>query len=146
MKQQVLATRQVLAWKIGDRLFGMDIIHCRDVEKDRKIVPVPHAKAIIAGIVNLRGDVVTVIDLKILLGGKPSGEMDKYVLVRLKSKTQHIAIKADAISDVITIREDQVEAPPAHLSETEIRYISAVAVTDRGLLVILNPDEILGAL
>jgi len=146
MAQKRTATvQQILTWLIEDRLFGIDIAHCREVDKDKEIVTVPHAKEQIAGIVNLRGDVVTVIDLRVLLGHDKRENDSGNVIIRLKSKTAHIAVKADAISDVINIAGGQIEGTPAHLSENEIRFISSVAMTEKGLAVILNPDEILKA-
>ncbi len=141
----IVGGRQILTWKIGERLFGMDIGHCREVDKDKVIVAVPHSRKEIAGIVNLRGDVVTVIDLRVLLGGEVLREDDdgKSVIIRLKCRNQHVALKADSIYDVLSVTNDQFEGTPAHLSEIEARYIQSVAMTPKGLVVILNPDEIL---
>ncbi len=141
----IVGGRQILTWKIGERLFGMDIGHCREVDKDKVIVAVPHSRREIAGIVNLRGDVVTVIDLRVLLGGEVLREDDdgKSVIIRLKCRNQHVALKADSIYDVLSVTNDQFEGTPAHLSEIEARYIQSVAMTPKGLVVILNPDEIL---
>jgi purine-binding chemotaxis protein CheW len=144
-KAAIMGERQILTWKIGERLFGMDIGHCREVDKDKMIVAVPHSRKEIAGIVNLRGDVVTVIDLRVLLGGTVlrEDESGKSVIIRLKCRTQHVALKADSIYDVLSVTEDLFEGTPAHLSEIEARYIQSVAMTTKGLVVILNPDEIL---
>ena len=137
--------QQILTWSVGDRLFGIDIAHCREVDKNKNIVHVPHARKQVAGIVNLRGDVVTVIDLRVLLGHEANENAGANAIIRLKSKNSHVAIKADAIYDVITVTAEQVEGTPAHLNESEIRFIQSVAMTDKVLVVILNPDEILKA-
>lgn len=148
----VRGERQILTWKIGERIFGMDIGHCREVEKDKDIVAVPHSRKEIAGIVNLRGEVVTVIDLKVLLGGETAEEESaqdanlpekKSVIIRLKCRNNHVALKADSIYDVLSVTDEQFEGTPAHLSEIEARYIQSVAMTNKGLVVILNPDEIM---
>jgi purine-binding chemotaxis protein CheW len=59
---------QILTWYIGKQLFGMELASCREVVQDRHITTVPYAKENVAGIVNLRGDVVTVLDLGVMLG------------------------------------------------------------------------------
>lgn len=145
MANEVVTETQVLSWTLGGKLFGIDIVNCREVDKDKKVLQVPHSADHIAGIVNLRGDVVTVIDLRKLLGYEPAGEKNKNVIIRLKCRGVHVAVMADAIHDVIPVRKDQYETTPANLSEQEERYIQAVAMTDKGLVVILNPDEILKA-
>jgi purine-binding chemotaxis protein CheW len=145
-KVQESKKQQILTWTIGNQIFGMHIDRCREVVKDRQITKVPFAKESVEGIVNLRGEVVTVLDLSTLLGYKreQSGH-DAYVIIRLKSDTKHVSIKADSISDVLEIDEAKIEPTPAHLNEMETRYILAVAMTERGLVIILNADEILRA-
>lgn len=145
MQEQIDDKRQILAWGIGERLFGVDIKYCREVDKNKDIVHVPHARKQIAGIVNLRGDVVTVVDLGILLGHEQKAATRQNVIIRLRSRTGHIALRADYIHDVVAVAPDQLEDIPAHLGENEVKFIQAVAMTARGLVVILDPDEILKA-
>jgi len=138
--------QQILTWTLGEQYFGMHIDRCREVVRDRQVTKVPYAKDYVAGIVNLRGEVVTVLDLSIMLGYKKDNEVkDAYVIIRLKSDTKHVSIKADNISDVLEIDESKIEPTPAHLNEMETRYISSVAMTEKGLVIILNADEILKA-
>lgn len=150
---------QILTWLIGGQMFGMELGACREVVQDRLITNVPYAQQNVAGIVNLRGDVVTVLDLSVLLGydkierkkaipGKESeevGEEDAYVIIRVKSDYQQVALKADRIYDIIEIERKKLEPPPAHLSELETRFINGVAMTERGLVVLLNQEELLAA-
>ena len=145
MQEQLDGKRQILAWGSGERLFGVDIKYCREVDKNKEIVHVPHARKQIAGIVNLRGDVVTVIDLGVLLGHEKKTVSGDNVIIRLRSRTGHIALLAEYIHDVVAVAPDQLESIPAHLGENEVRFIQAVAMTTRGLVVILDPDEILEA-
>ncbi|MCB1192819.1 MAG: chemotaxis protein CheW [Leptospiraceae bacterium] len=135
---------QLLTWTIDEQLFGLDIGKCREVDRDMKITAVPHSKIFIAGIVNLRGDVVTVIDLKMLLNNDSiPTESPKNVIIRLKSESSNIAIKADRISDILEISQDQIEPAATHLSDFETKYITHVGITDKGLVLILNSNELL---
>lgn len=137
-------TFQLLTWTIEEQMFGLDISKCKEVDKDMKITDVPHSKPFIAGIVNLRGDVVTVIDLKTLLNeNSTSVETPKNVIIRLKSDSSNIAIKADKISDILEIHENQIEPASAHLSDFETKYITHVGIIEKGLVLILNSNEIL---
>lgn len=142
--------REVLTWKIDGRLYGIDAINCNDVEKKKNILSVPLAKDHIVGIVNVRGDVVTVINLRVLMGytadsdehGKEQVVANK-VLVRLASKTASVAILADSADDVVSISDDDIEAIPAHLSDQELKFIDSVVMKDDKLIIILDAEEIL---
>lgn len=134
---------QILTWFIGKQLFGMELSQCREVVQDRIITRVPYANQNVAGIVNLRGEVVTVLDLSLMLGYESDVKDEKYVVVRIKSDTEHVAVKADTIYDILEVEYGSMESAPAHLNEMETRYIRGVAMTDKGLVVVLNADELL---
>jgi len=144
---------QILTWLIGKQLFGMELAACREVVQDRRITTVPYAKENVAGIVNLRGDVVTVLDLGVMLGynktddkEKTAGDQtDTNVIIRLKSDTQQVALKADAIYDIMEIESKSIEPSPAHLNELETRFIDGIAMMEKGLVVILNSSELMKA-
>lgn len=133
---------QILTWSVDNQLFGTDISQCREVVKNRRVTKVPHAADKIAGIVNLRGEVVTVLELRKLLGYSAQKNETDYVIIRLKTGGQQVAIKADMVYDVIDIDRSRFEPPPSNMSEIETRFISSVVVTDKGLVIILNPEEI----
>jgi len=133
---------QILTWSSDGKLFGMDVAECREIVKDKKITTVPHSADTVLGIVNLRGEVVTVLDLSRLLGYKSSGDIEKAVLIRLKASSQQISVKADTVFDVIDARESEFEPPPSNLTDMESRFISSVLLTDKGLAVILNSKEL----
>ncbi|MCE9501618.1 MAG: chemotaxis protein CheW [Leptospira sp.] len=133
---------QLLTWYIGNQLFGMNITECREVDQDNKILEVPHSKEYVRGIMNLRGDVVTVLDLRSMLGYSAKENNISPVAIRLKGNNQQVAILADSICDVMEIENDKIEPCPPHMSELETRYISAITMTDRGNVLILNPAEV----
>ena len=133
---------QVITFSVGDKLFGMNVELCREIVKDKRITSVPHADKTVLGIVNLRGDVVTVLDLTELLGYHETEQSSNFVLVRLKAANQQVSIKADVVYDVIDVKKSEFEHPPSNLTERESRFISSVVVTAKGLAVILNADEI----
>ncbi len=138
---------QILTWLIGKQLFGMELASCREVVQDRHITTVPYAKENVAGIVNLRGDVVTVLDLGMMLGyaerKTEKKEDDTHVIIRLKSDTQQVALKADAIYDIMEVESKSLESAPAHLNELETKYIDGIAMMEKGLVVILNAEELM---
>jgi purine-binding chemotaxis protein CheW len=133
---------QLLTWKVNEQLYAADIKYCHEVQTGKVVIDVPHAKEYVAGIVNLRGDVVTVIDLFTLMGQESQNKSDKFVLIRLKLNDKQIAVKADNISDVIELPTDKLEPANMHLSENELKYIPYIAYSSGGLIMILNVEEL----
>lgn len=133
---------QLLTWTIGGQIYGADINYCLEVQKDVSIVQVPHSKNYISGIVNLRGDVVTVLDLLVLLNQKEKASREKCVIIRFNNSEKQVAIKADAISDVIELPRTSLEEASLHISSEQTRYIPHVAYTSSGFILIFNAEEL----
>jgi len=133
---------QLLTWTIGGQIYGADINYCLEVQKDVSIVQVPHSKNYISGIVNLRGDVVTVLDLLVLLNQKEKASREKCVIIRFNNSEKQVAIKADAISDVIELPKTSLEEASLHISAEQTKYIPHVAYTSAGFILIFNPEEL----
>ena len=137
-------TIQILTCQIGEYLFGMDVQGCRETNKNVPIAEVPLARDYIAGIVNLRGDVATVLNLHVLLGFDiKNKDKDEYVIIRLRSDKKHIAIKADRVIDVFDIDTRNLEPIPSHLDDIETGYLSAAIKTDQDLVLIIDTESIL---
>jgi len=133
---------QLLTWHIENQLFGMKLDECQEVNVGKKILSVPHSEKRLAGIANLRGEVVTVVDLRILLGRQPSDSSD-FVIINLKSQEQKLALKADRIHDIIEVDPGRIEPAPSHLEASEARFISSVVMTEKGLALLLDYQEIM---
>lgn len=136
-------TREFLTWTVGEQIYGLDLDRCKEVEKGLRLTPVPGAKPHIAGIVNLRGDVVTIIDLNRLLRKKEATLPERLQIIRLKSATSQIALIAEKIEDILSIDEENLEAAGAHMDEEEAYFMRYVAITKRGPVLILNSERLL---
>lgn len=138
-------SREFLTWYVGDQIYGLDLERCKEVEKNLRLTSVPFSKPYIAGIVNLRGDVVTVIDLRKLLRKETATYPNVLQIIRLKSNSNQIAIIAEQIDDILTIDEKQLETAGAHLSEEESYFIEHVVITKKGPLLIIDSNRLASA-
>lgn len=134
---------QVLTWQIGQQTFGMDLSRCREVASLPGIRRVPHAQPYLAGIANLRGEVVTVIDLRVLLGYEGTSTSKADTIVRLRHDRHNLSILADSISDVIELNESSIDTKPAGLNEKEARFIAGIARAGADVVVVLSAKDIL---
>lgn len=136
-------TRQYLSFYLGQEIYGIQLEGCKEVDHNKRILKVPHAPHHIEGIVNLRGDLVTILNLSSLFGKNQTNVAQKHSLIRLKGKKESFAILSDSVSDIIEVADENLEACPSHLNEKESRFIRCVSVMGNATLIILNQDELL---
>lgn len=155
-----MPSRSFVTFWLEDRLYGVDILTVREINRQLDLTPVPHAPEYISGLINLRGQIVTVIDLKRRLGmgrwlpGKPhhniilKSESDlRATVVRSASQAVALADKVgllvDEIDDVCTVDDSEIESPPANASGPDGRCVTGVIKLEKTLLSLLSLKEIL---
>lgn len=136
-----MSTRQFVTFRLDDRLLGMDILKIREINRMVDITPVPHTPDYIRGLINLRGQTVTVFDLGIRLGLGPREIRKSTHNVILKGG--NIGLLVDGIGDVAEAGESQMERPPANLQGIGVEFIDSVVKLRDELLVILSSKSLL---
>ena len=134
---------QLVSFKVGDEEFGVDILKVQEINKMTVITRVPNAPDFVEGVINLRGRVIPIIDLRKRLG-LPQIAHDKntrIIVVEIANKT--IGFIVDAVSEVLRISRDITEKPPALVAGIDADYITAVAKLEDRLLILLDLDKVL---
>ena len=128
---------------VGDVLLGIQIREVQEINRNLDLTVVPHGPAHVRGVMNLRGEVVTVVDLRVVFG-LPPGEVTRSTRnIVLSSGDERISLLVDRIADVVTAREDKIESPPGNLSGIEDRFFSGVHRLENELLLIVDVEEVL---
>ncbi|MDJ0685283.1 MAG: chemotaxis protein CheW [Alphaproteobacteria bacterium] len=133
---------QLVTMMVDGQLFGIPILKVQDIVEPDQITPVPLAPAAIAGVLNLRGRIVTVIDLRELLGARVSDD-EKQMSVTVEHKGDLYTLLVDSIGDVRSLRKRDFDKPPATLEENMRRLSSGIFGLEDTLLVVLDVDRIL---
>ncbi len=128
---------EVLTWYAGDQLYGLYLEDCKEVIKNIEIVTIPNSKKYLAGVHNLRGEIITVIDVGVKLGYPQKPHEKGKAVIRLKAKSK-VSLLADRIHDILEIPSDALEPPPSNLSEKELNCISSAAKSKDGVVLIIN--------
>ncbi len=134
-----------------ERLYGIDILSVREIIRAFDITDVPRSSAHVRGLINLRGQVVTIMDLAVRLGMDRPALTDRSHIVVLKPLAtpgvpqDPVGLLVDSIGDVIEADAAITETPPANVNEVEDRFLSGVVKTDAGLLVLLKLTDLLTA-
>ncbi|PJZ69483.1 chemotaxis protein CheW [Leptospira perolatii] len=140
---EITDKKQYLSFFLGEEMYGISLGECKEVDHNKRILKVPHAPDYVEGIVNLRGDLVTILNLRSLFGKDLGETSQKYSLIRLKGKKESFAILSDSVSDIVEVSDQKLEACPSHLNEKESRFIRCVTVLKSGTMIILNQEELL---
>ena len=134
---------QLVTMIVDNQLFGIPILQVQDIVEASKITPVPLAPSAIAGVLNLRGRIVTVIDLRKLLGNTEEVPWDSQMGVTVEYKGDLYTLLVDAIGDVRTLPKRDFDSAPSTM-EDKVRQICAGIFRLRGnLLVVLDVSRIL---
>lgn len=128
---------------VGDVLLGIEIREVQEINRNLDLTVVPHGPAHVRGVMNLRGEVVTVVDLRVVFGLSAIEVARSTRNIVLSSGDERISLLVDGIADVVTAREDRIESPPGNLSGIEDRFFSGVYRLESELLLIVDVEEVL---
>lgn len=134
---------QLVSFKIGDEEFGVDILSVQEINRMSQITKVPNTPEFIEGVINLRGRIIPVIDLRVKLGmtRKDHGKNTRIVVVELKGQT--IGFIVDEVSEVLRIPKNITEAPPEMVGGMNTDYITSIGKLEDRLLILLDLEKIL---
>ncbi len=136
-------TETFVTFWLGDYLFGLPIEEVVEINRKLEITPVPLSPSYIKGIINLRGQVLTTVDLAERIGLKLEESARAYNLIVRNADEERVSLLVERIGDILEIPADKVEDPPERIEGVERRFVRNVCQLPERLLVILNTKEIL---
>ena len=136
-------TVELATFYLGEALCGMDILNIQEINKLMEITKVPQAPEYVMGILNLRGRIVTIIDLglKLELGSIEQTSENRNIIV--SSKDEWIGLLVERISDVVLADVEKIERPPANICGVQGKFFKGVFKTEENLIGILDVAEVL---
>jgi len=136
-------TIELATFYVGDALCGMDILKVQEINKLMEMTKVPQAPDYMIGILNLRGQIVTIIDLgqKLGLGKAELSNESRNIIVNAPG--EHVGLLVTRISDVVMADPDKIEPAPANMSGMQGGFFTGVYKTENKLIGILDIKEVL---
>lgn len=134
---------QLVSFKIGAEEFGIDILKVNEINRMMTLTKVPNAPSFVDGVVNLRGRVIPVINLrsKLALPRKEYDRNSRIIVVELEGRT--IGFIVDEVSEVLRIPVSITEKPPEMVSGVNAAFITAIGKLEDRLLILLDLEKIL---
>lgn len=141
--QENSKTFQVVTFHLGDEEYGVDIMKVQEIILMGEITQVPEVPDFIQGVINLRGNVVPVIDIRKRFRLKQAEKTDdtRIIVVNVNQKTMGIVV--DAVNEVLRATISDIEPPPETISGLGKEYLKGLLKLEKRLLILLNIDHIL---
>jgi purine-binding chemotaxis protein CheW len=134
---------QLISFEVGEEEYGLDILRVKEVIRLREITRLPRAPSFVKGIINLRGDVIPIIDLRdrFALQQQEYTAMTRVIVVDVEGRL--VGMVVDSASQVVRIPADQIQPPPPIAGGLSAEYIKGVGKLEERLIILLNIDRIL---
>jgi len=142
---ETLQKLQLVSFELGGQLFGAPITKIQEIIKYPNVVKVPRAPDFIEGIINLRGRVIPVIDLKKRFGMESSTDKSKGRIIVCEISGAKAGLEVDSVSRVLRIEAADFEKAPAIVSNVSERFISGVVKSKDSMLIVLELENILSS-
>ncbi len=136
---------QLVTFSIGEEEFGVDILKVQEIIRTMEITKVPRADVFVEGVINLRGKVIPIIDLRRRFGldSKPHDKHTRLIVIEINNMI--VGFVVDSVSEVLRIPAGTVEPPPPVVAGVESEYISGVGKLQDRLLILLDLDKLLSS-
>jgi purine-binding chemotaxis protein CheW len=134
---------QLVSFKIGNEEFGVDILNVHEINKMVPITKVPNAPVFVEGVINLRGRVIPIIDLRtrLKLEKKEHDKDTRIIVVEINKRT--VGFIVDAVREVLRIPMNITEAPPEIVTGIDSEFIKAVGKLEDRLLILIDLEKVL---
>jgi purine-binding chemotaxis protein CheW len=130
---------------IGDLLVGVDILQIEEINRLAQVTAVPHTPDDVRGVVNLRGEVVTVVDLRTILNVSADEACEQPSTIVVNSHGEQIGLLVDRVADVTRCTPREIDAAPANVNGVDGRFFKGIYKLETELMVILDLDVVLAS-
>jgi len=137
------AVVQWVTFRLASEIYGINVMQVQEVLRVSEIAPVPGAPHYVLGIINLRGNVVTVVDTRIRLGLETTEVTDSTRIVIIEGAKHVVGILVDCVAEVVDLPASEVESAPNVGNDESARYIQGVASRGDELLILVDLNKLL---
>ncbi len=138
-----MANFQPVIFKLGTEMYGINILNVSGIENGYEIIRVPNSSGDIKGIINLRGDVIPVINLKAKFGLPADDAQDADTLIIVRTADSRIALEVDAVEKIHTLDDSEIVDMPVVARGSGIYYFNKVAKIEGKLIIMIETDRLL---
>ena len=135
--------REMLVFKLGSEEYSVDILKVQEIRGYEKVTPIPRSPDYLKGVVNLRGNIIPVIDLRVKFG-MPNPTYDSLtVVIVMRIAGRIIGAVVDAVADVVRFGENEIREAPKLGAMVDSTYLSGVVTQDSRMILALDIEKLL---
>jgi purine-binding chemotaxis protein CheW len=145
-KTELSELLQLVSFKIGEEEFGIEILKVQEIIKMMAITKIPNTPEFIEGIINLRGRIIPVVDLRIKLGLAKQSHTKSTRIVVVELNNQVVGFIVDEVNEVIRITKNTIEEPPEMISGVNREFVTGIGKLEDRLLILLNLEKVFSSI
>lgn len=135
--------RELISFKIGDQEFCVDIMSVREIRGWTPATPLPRTPVFVRGVINLRGAVLPIVDLGSRLGLAMAAPTERHVIIVTRIEEQLVGLLVDAVCDIITVTDDQIQATPDVASDVVQQFVKGILSVEGRMISLIYLERIL---
>ena len=138
-----MAEKQYVIFKLGNEEYGVDIMNVKEISEFKESIKVPNAPYFVSGIINLRGEIIPIVDLKkrFNINSEIVDKDTRIIVINLNDKL--VGFIVDDASQVLRINDENIDSAPELVTGMDRQYISGVGKVGEKLIIILDLEKIL---
>ena len=136
---------ELVSFRIGDQEFCVDIMSVREIRGWTPATVLPHSPAFVRGVINLRGAVLSIVDLGARFGLPLAQPSARHVIIVAQVGQQVVGLLVDAVSDILTVSTDTIQGTPDVASELARSFVKGVLAVDNRMISLISLDNVLPA-
>jgi len=137
------ALRELISFQIGAQEFCVDIMSVREIRGWTPATPLPRTPVFVRGVINLRGAVLPIVDLGSRLGLQMTEPTKRHVIIVTRIEEQLVGLLVDAVCDIITVRDDQIQSTPDVASDLVQQFVKGILSMDGRMISLIYLERVL---
>lgn len=142
-EQDATGSNELIAFRLGEQEFCVDIMSVRDIRGWTPTTPLPHSSDYVKGVINLRGAVLPVVDLSARLGFAATEPSARHVIIITQVGSQTVGLLVDAVSDILTVNSGAIQATPNVASDLARSFMKGVIAMEGRMISLIALDNVL---
>ncbi len=141
-KNAAEGARELIAFRIGDQEFCVDIMSVREIRGWTPATALPHSPGFVLGVINLRGAVLPIIDLSARLGMADADPSARHVIIVTQVYDKLVGLLVDAVSDILTVTDENIQPTPEVSSELDKSFAKGVLAIEGRMICLIELESL----
>jgi purine-binding chemotaxis protein CheW len=138
-------SREFLSFVLGDEHYALDIMSVKEIRGYENVTKIANAPAFIKGVINLRGDIVPIVDLRLKFNVGEATYNEFTIVIMLNVAQRIVGIVVDAVSDVIRLADDEIRPPPEFGVAFDSRYLLGLVAIEDHMVILVNIERLISS-